>query len=255
MIVRLCFVLLFFCLNVSGQVSYIANMADGNTRKIWVFPANYKPDTTWKPIGKIKNGKKITPHFGEFDSQLEKLAEAVTAKGGNILVVSRIRDNKQSGRYKLSGNVFFTDHADLLDSIRNEVTNRTYATNAAYIVLYRPIYVKGHNDEESFYAVLNDSVQLLMKANTKYIIKVTNEGMIRLTAGDNGIGIPIEINARFGNVYYVRGYISYPYSGKLGMETKGIPFNGYNPYLLPTGNIQGMLESSMVSQITLKKDL
>lgn len=251
--------LVLSCILLSGahaQVPYLVKLADGSSKEILILPCYYPHDTAWKKVAYVKNQKGVSSRFGNFNSQLEQLMQAVVSRGGDIFRLESFIDHKQIGAYNMAGNVFYTSDYEKFKATVLAAKVKKYENNTcAYIVLYRPAYVLGRNDETAFTAIVNDTLRLELKAYTKYIIKLTHEGIIRLSAGDNAVGRPVEINAKFGNTYYVRGFVSYPFSGVRTAETKDILFNGYNPYLLPAGELQGELESSRVVHITLKRTL
>lgn len=251
--------LLLSCFLLSGvraQVPYIVKQADGSSKEVLILPCYHPHDSTWKKMAYVQNRKGGSPRFGAFNDQLEKLMQAAVANGGSIFRLENFKDHKQIGAYNMEGNVFYTADYEKFKAAALAAKAKKYEGNTcAYLILYRPAYVLGRNDETVFTAIINDTLHLEMKAHTRYVIKLTREGIIRLSAGDNAVGHPVEINAKFGNTYYVRGFVTYPFSGARAAETKGISFNGYNPYLLPTGELQGELESSKVIQITLKRTL
>ena len=251
--------LLLSCFLLSGvraQMPYMVKQADGSSKEVLILPGYHPHDSAWKKMAYIQNRKGVSPRFGEFNDQLEQLMQAVVSSGGNIFRLESFKDHKQIGAYNMAGNVFYIPEYEKFKAAVLAAKAKKYESNTcAWLVLYRPAYVLGRNDETAFTAIVNDTLHLEMKANTRYLIKLTREGIVRLSAGDNAVGRPIEINAKFGNTYYVRGFVTYPFSGARAAETKGISFNGYNPYLLPANELQGELESSKVVHVTLKRTL
>ncbi len=251
--------LVLSCILLCGahaQTPYMVKLADGSSKEVLILPCYYPHDSTWKKIAFVQNRKEVSPRFGDFNEQLDKLMQAVVNRGGNIFRLEGFKDHKQIGAYNMEGNVFHTSDYEKFKTAALAAKAKKYENNTcAYVVLYRPAYVLGRNDETAFTAIINDTIRLELKAYTKYIIKLTHEGIVRLSAGDKAVGRPVEINAKFGNTYYVRGFVTYPFSGTRAAETKDILFNGYNPYLLPAGELQGELESSRVVHITLKRTL
>jgi hypothetical protein len=240
-----------------AQIPYSVKQAGGSAKEVLLLPAYTKADSSWKDMGRIKNKKNgIFIQFREFNTQLEDVIHTTSARGGNIFIVDRIKDRKQFGLYYITGHAYHAPDLDLLKASYLAAKNKKYENNTcAYLVIYRPAYTKGHNDEINFSVFINDTIGLEMKAYTKYIIKLTHEGAYALAAGSPETAKPLSINVKFGNTYYARAFVTFPSSGKKVKNAPGVRFRGYDPYLLSTEELQGELESSKVTQVTLKKTL
>jgi len=249
--------LVLLSMQVKAQTIMPVKLADGSSKEVLVLPDNYQLDSSIEEIASVKNGKGIFRNYGDFKPQLEKVVQKAAAKGGNVFRISRIHDKGQQGIYDLAGDVFSAADYDRLKAKALEIKSKKLEQNKyAFLVIYRPVYSHGHNDEISFKITVNDTLSLEMKANTKYIIKLANEARIKLVAGDTDVMQPLFVDVKRGNTYYVRGFSSYPYLRKrLKKSNERIRVDGYKPYLLPTDELQGELESSTVTWITLKRTL
>jgi hypothetical protein len=247
---------LLFLLPAYAQIPYSVKQADGSTKEVLLLPTYYKVDSTWIKLGTIKNEKGISPLFGDFKTQLDQLILAASAKGANIFILDKIKDRRQFEMYNISGNIYHTSQYENAKASFLAAKTKKYESNTcAYLIIYRPAYTNGYNDEVNFSVFINDTIDFEMKAQTKYVIKLTREGTYTLTAGSPETARPFSINIKFGNTYYARTFATFPASGKKVKNVPGVRFSGYNPYLLATDELQGELESSKVTQITLKKTL
>ena len=176
----------------------------------------------------------------------------------NVLQLTHIEDRKLSGRYKLLGVAYYTDRYEQLKAKMNEKKKKLFdTTSEACLTIYRPAYSLGFNDSIKYDVVINDSLKLPMQANTKYILKITNEKDIKITVRHKDFIQDMKIHVQVGKKYYVRNYANFPGAHKY--ITTGefkVKLRGYTPYLEKIDDeLQGEIESSMVTQITVTKKL
>ncbi len=247
---------LLFVSSLCAQTAYPVRQADGSNKEILLLPAYSKTDSNWKDLGTIRSKKGFFGQFGAFNDELDKITNNACAKGANVFVLEKIKDHKQFGRYSMVGHIYSVSDYDRVKAHQEEAKHKKFENgNCAFLIVYRPEYTFGHNDDMKCSVSLNDSVNLDMHAQTKYIIRLTHEGTYSLTAGEPEVARPVLINVKFGNIYYARALVTFPSSGKKLKDNPGVLFRGYSPYVLATSELQGELESSKVTLVTLKKTL
>lgn len=249
----------FCCLfsqHLWAQIPYPVKLSDGTTKEILLLPYFYNTGNDAAELGEIKNKKGVSKRWDEYKIQLDKLLQAAVRKGGNVFALGKIRNLKQQELYNVSGVVFKAGNYEEFKKKAIAAKNKKYdGSKCAYLVLYRPVYCNGHNDDVNFNVIINDTMNLELHANAKYVIKVSHEGKVQLMAGGNELMKPISVDVKFGNTYYVRGFVTYPSSARKLKKAHNITFSGYSPYLMDTDELLGELESSTVTIATYKKEM
>jgi hypothetical protein len=245
-----------FSVQLSAQIPYPVKLPDGSIKEILLLPDYYKTGSEALGLGAVKNKKGVSKRWDEYKTQLDKVLQASVRKGGNIFMLEKISNLKQQELYNLSGKVLKAANYEEYKKKALAARNKKYdGGKCAYLVLYRPVYCNGHNDEVNFNVIVNDTMNLELHGNAKYVIKINHEGPLQLMTGGNEVMKPVKVDVKFGNTYYVRGIVTYPSSSKRLRKVHKISFSGYNPYLLDTDELLGELESSTVTIATYKKEL
>ena len=247
----LCFVLLQV-----AEAQQIVKVRQGDGEKeILVLPHyTYDFDTTLVKKEGVSSGK---PRKGKsaFKDQLSKVALLTAEAGGNVLMIKRMDDRKQRGNYKIWGDVCHTDKYELLKTKAFAKKDKGPENGRyAYVVLYRPEYTKGFNDEVDMTLTVNDTIHIEMKAGAKYTIQLPMSSNVKIASKDDVIVQHIEVKP--GNTYYVRAYTNVPGGRRLlRVGESNVEIHGRASYFEQIEAGQGELESSLVTKITVMKKL
>ena len=248
----------FLCF-VSGHVAkaqQIVKVRQGDAEKeILVLPHyTYDFDTTLVKKEEVNSGK---PRKGKsaFKDQLSKVALLTAEAGGNVLMIKRMDDRNQRGNYKMWGYACHTDNYELLKTKAFAKKDKGLENGRyACVVLYRPEYTKGFNDETDMELTVNDTMHIGMKGSSKYMIQVPMSGNVKIATKDDVIVQHIEVKP--GNTYYVRAYTNVPGGRRLlRVGESNVQIHGRAPYFEQIEAVQGELESSLITKITVMKKL
>ncbi len=245
-----------FSIQLVAQIPYPVQLPDGSYKEILLLPNYYKTGSDAIVLGEIKNKRGVSKRWDEYRYQLDMLLLQAVRMGGNVFMLEKITNLKQQELYNLSGRVLKAANYDEYKKKAIEAKNKKYdGGKCAYLVLYRPVYCNGHNDDVNFNVIINDTMNLTMHGNAKYVIKINHEGPLQIMTGGNELMKPIKIDVKFGYTDYVRGFVTYPSSAKRLKKVHKISFSGYNPYLIDTDELLGELESSTVTIATYKREM
>lgn len=226
---------------------------NGNIPEVLVLP--YHPgisDTALKEIGSVKVSRS-SARPQDFNSQLTEAANETAREGGNVFQIGSIQDHKQSGSYKITGIAY---HADNYGDVKAKALEwkKKSAGEFATIILYRPVYNSGFNDNLAMSVVINDTLKLELKGNTKYLVRVPKECSIKVATADNSLVQHLVIHEAVN--YYIRAYTNFPGSGQqIKTGDVMVHLKNYQPYFEIIDEVQGNLESSLVNNIVLTKSL
>lgn len=228
----------------------------GNTEKEILILPNYiyTFDSGLLEKGQIKTGK-TNNGKSSFADQLYNAATRAADAGGNVFMITRMKDRNQHDEYELWGRAYYSDKYEHLKAKAFAQKDKPYENGRyAYIVVYRPGYVRGFNDETDIELRVNDTMTLTMKVGSKYVIKVPGSQDVRIANMDE-VGMQ-HISAKAGKTYYVRSEVSRLGSRKLVKQgdTK-INVRGNTPYFEQIDEQQGELESSLLTKSTMMKKL
>ncbi len=251
-------IFLFFILSCSGFrgvcQELVSVMTDGVGKEILILPYSYNLDSALTEKGNIKVTK-VKKVSADFKSQLARAAEQTAEAGGNVFMISRMRDHNQKGKYKVWGTAYYTgDFEQVKTRAIAKKTEKLENGKYAYLVVYRPSYRSGFNDDKRMVVTINDTLKLEMKGNTKYMIRLSKEGDLKI-AGENDLLVQ-HLHVQLGKTYYVRPYINIPGTNKLIRSGENnIAVSKRQPYFETVDDLQGALESSLVNLITITKKM
>jgi hypothetical protein len=252
------FILIVICSGLTRAQQVIRTDKSISIKEVVVLPISYKIDSTYQDKGEVSNDRVSRSEQAGFKQQLEKLAVDAAKEGGNILQLKRIDDPKQSGRYRFLGEAYHTnDIIKLKEKIADRNKKKFGDGQCAYLTIYRPSYSLGFNDDSIRSEVtINDTFKFILKANTRYILKVAKESSVTMRVQHSDFIQNISVDMKMGNSYYVRNYINIPGYGKF-ITTGGVQLHlrGYTPYLEKVDEQQGEIESSMITQVVISKKL
>ena len=255
--IRTCTVLFLFFFACSSSAQEVISAGPG--KEVIVLPQSYSVDSSYKDLGLIKTSRQSkNKKNGNFIAELGKIAAKTAKEGGNVFQITRIEDQKQRGRYRFWGEAYHTDkYSQLKASITDKKKNANNGS-FAYLTIFRPAYSQGFNDDSVIYDVtINDTLKLEMKGNTRYILKITKEGNVKIEVRHKNFVQDMKVDVKMGNNYYVRSYVNFPGAHKY--ITTGefkVKLRGYTPYLEKIDDqLQGEIESSMVTLITVTKKI
>ena len=256
--VLLALTILFLFMHTEGSdvmAQEVVTVKQGTTEKeILVLPFSYSEDSTLSDKGEVKVTK-LRKVYADFKSQLNRAAVKTATAGGNILMIDRIQDHNQKGKYKIWGTTFYAAHYEQVKALalarkKEKLENGKYG----YLVVYRPVYNSGFNDDMDMTVVIDDTLKLDLKGNTKYVIQYARDCDMKIA--DPKELLVRHIHAQTGMRYYVRGYVNIPGSGKLVKTGENnVEIGGRQRYFEIIDEAQGDLESSLVSLITISKKL
>jgi hypothetical protein len=244
--------------SVQAQHTLNVNGSDGVARQVLVLPfdaTQRKVDSALEEKGTVSTGKPAANVVTDFKKQLEAVAVKAADKGANVLQVTLVKDTRQSGRFMVEGTAYYTDQIATVTHKAQQRTDKKYDDGKyAYVTLYRPVYERGANDEHTFDIIVNDTLILKMPANTRYVLKLAREGNVRVAVENSMVSQNIDVKP--GNSYYMRCMASFPGSKKVvKMGSIVMPLKGFAPYVELEDELQGSIESSLVNQVILYKNL
>jgi len=247
--------LCFFC-GHRIHAQQVVTVRQGNAEKeILVLPHYpYDFDSTLVKKEEVNTGK---PRKGKsaFKDKISKAALETAEAGANVFMIDRVEDRNQKGNYKIWGGAYFTDKygalkAKALGLKDKRLENGKYAC----LVLYRPEYTKGFNDEVDMELTVNDTMHLAMKAGAKYMIQIPVSCNVKIANRHDVIVQHIEVKP--GNTYYARACINVPGTRRLiRVGESNVEVHGRAPYFEQIDEAQGELESSLITKITILKKL
>lgn len=237
---------------VCAQTILNVKNTNGTATELLILPPYYKTDTSCKEMKVITTRKKPAP----FATQLNKLAIQAIASGANTLKVTALKDGKQNGNYSMRATMLYAKNYDQLKEHSLSAKQALYKDNTnSRIIIYRPEYCHGgRNEELEFEVMVNDTLKLTLKPNTKYQLKLNHEGKVKLTVDYKGNSNTTIIDAAKYHSYYVRGYVNFPGAHKQQKVGESLlQLSGYTPYLELPDETEGEIESNLVTQITVIK--
>ncbi len=189
--------------------------------------------------------------------QLEKAAANAVKEGGNVFRIVRIEDKKQKGIYRFWGEAYHTNEFEQIKQKAADKEKKKFDEGPyAYITIYRPAYSMGFNDDTQYDIIINDTLKLGMWANTRYILKVAKAGNVKVTIDVHNFMQNMNIDVKPGNNYYVRSYANFPGTGKnVKTGDAQVRVHAYTPYLEKIDEQQGVIESSMITQIIVSRKI
>ncbi len=199
--------------------------------------------------GRMHKGK------AKFTDQLSAVALKTAEAGGNVFMLTKVEDRNQRCDYKIWGRACRTDKYDALKAKALSLKEKLLENGRyAYIVLYRPEYAHGFDDEADLVLTVNDTMHLEMKASSKYIVQVPVAGDVKITNKNDVIVQHVDVKP--GNVYYLRAYTKTTGKSKfVKVGESNVEIRGHASYFERIDNAQGELESSLVTKITVMKKL
>ena len=252
----ICLMLLSAGTRVSAQ--WVINAIQGGTTKeVLVLPASYSIDKSCSDIDKVRTDLLPNKKDADFKTQLDKIAMDVAKKGGNVFQINRIEDHKQAGHYRFWGEAYYTKDydrikAEALDKEKKKLSDGT----CAYLTIYYPEYTQGFSGDIKYYITINDTLKLELWSNTKYVLKITKAGSVKLKVNQNHFKQNMDVDVKMGNDYYVRSYVNYSGAGKeISTGDYQVHVNGFTPYMEKINEWQGEIESSMVTRYVVTKKI
>jgi hypothetical protein len=242
----------FSCLSDAQEVVPVAG--NGSQSEILVLPFNpYSrgADVSLKEEGKIK----VSRDGADFKKQLDKIAAKAASMGGNIFEVTDIDDPKQNNHLDIAGVVY---HANDYAAVKTKALagrQRRYEENTySFITIYRPTYANGFNDEHGFSIIVNDTLIIPMRAETRCVLKIAGEKNVRVAVKDESV--VQHVSAKPGHDYYIRALVNYPGSHRtVNLGEAQVPLRGFAPYVETVSEPQGSLESSLVNKVIINKKI
>jgi len=251
-------VILFLLIAGTAYAQEVITLPQGSANGIVVLPLTYNTDKGFTDLGEVKTGRIAKSNkFTGFKPQMEALGDAAVKKGGNVVKITRINDVKQRGIYKFRAEVYRADDLSRLIQQIIETKKKPFAgEKCAYITIYRPAYSGGFNDEAICDIVVNDTLKLEMNGNSKYVLKVTKEGSVKVEIRHKSFTQDLKVNVQFGKDYYVRNYMNFPGSHKfVQLENYNLKVPNHAPYMDSVSQYQGAIESSMITQVVVSKKI
>lgn len=251
---QLIFLIIYLCFAFGLHAQQVLT-TEGTEVLILPFnPYARSADPAFKEVGEIKLSYG-SEDGADFRKQFEKFVEKAKSSGGNIFQVTDIYDHKQNNHFKIEGIAYHADDFAAAKKKALEQKQQKFDKGLfALVTIYRPAYAKGFNDEHLFSIVINDTLTIEMKAETKCILKVAKEGDVRIAV--RGESVVQHVSAKYGNEYYVRAFVNYPGSRRTVLigDAK-VPLRGFAPYIEHVADLQGELESSLVNKIIINKKI
>lgn len=231
---------------------------DGHVKEILVLPFDpyqLSTDSSWAEKGAVKTEHIAVTTGSNFKTELENAAVKTALHGGNIFQVTGITDGKQMNDFRMKGTAYY---ADSYEAEKNKAlakkAKKCKHTDEAWLIIYRPAYTRGANDEEFFTLVINDTLMMDMKANSRYIFKIARDVNVRVAIA--GSIISQTISVKRGDNYYFRALVNIPGSHKIvNVGTLALPVKGFAPFIEAIDEVQGEMESSLVNQIVVNKKI
>lgn len=258
--IRLISICLLCLMLVSGRIRVnaqeIITVKQGSSEKeILILPYyTYPLDTTLfekdeVSITKFRKGKT------GFNDQLYKAALETASDGGNVFMINKMQDHNQKGKYKIWGKAYYYGNYEQLKTKAFALKNKTLENGKyGYLIIYRPLYHSGFNDDIDMELTINDTLKLNMKATTKYMIQISKDCDVKIA--DREDEIVKHVHVLPGKKYYVRAYTNIPGSHKtISSGEVKVMLHRYTPYFETIDDVQGGLESSLVNLITISKKL
>ena len=144
---------------------------------------------------------------------------------------------------------------DVTDQAAKDKKKRFADGSCAYVTIYRPSYSGGYGDDSIKYeVVINDTLKLEMLPNSRYVLRVAKDGVLRVSVNHKNFVQNMKVDVRMGSDYYVRSYVNIPHTGKyINTGDFKVRLRGYTPYLEQIEDYQGGLESGMITQVVVMK--
>ncbi len=223
-------------------------------KEVLLLPSYYPVDSTMISKGGIKVTH-LKKNHGAFKSQLYQAALKTVNGGGNVFMVSRMQDRNQKGNYKVWGASFHSPEYAQLKAKAVAYKNKKLENGRyGYLIVYRPQYRSGFNDDIEMELTVNDTLKLDMKANTKYLIQVSKDCDVKIATRKDAIVQHVHVQP--GNRYYTRAYTNIPGVHRtIKVGESNTELNRFTPYFEIIDDVQGDLESSLVNLITITKKI
>jgi len=253
-IIKLFIIVLMLPIMAAAQ-QVVRVQLDGAEKEIMIFPASYKPDSTFKHIDYASTGKLSKADKADFNTQLTELAIMGITKGGNAIVLNKLEDPHQRNHYRFWGDIYNITSYNTLKSKAAEKEQKRSKEPWAQVTIYRPAYTDGFNDDSIEYSLfINDTLELPIKAGSQYVLRIAKQGKMRLATKHKNFVQNAYLDVQHGKNYYVRTYANFPGSKK--QVTAGdikVRVRGYTPYLDIVSEQQGAIESSMLKGMMIVK--
>ena len=155
-------------------------------------------------VDHVRSGGRPSRHNGGFGVQLDKVISAAHGSGGNVLRISSSLERGDADRYSIQGTAYYTTKYDSLKRMVDaEKAKKFNGEQCAYVVIYcsdmgKPALLKLKSS-----VTINDTGSVLIGPNTRYILKLTKEGVNVIKTDKN----KITIHAKFGQCSYIKLHV------------------------------------------------
>jgi len=214
-------------------------IVDGQKAEIIVLPIDFPVDSRMQRIGTAKSGDPTFKKEANYKTQLDKVSRKAIALGGNVVLITKLNNQKLREAYSLKAEVYkvmdFSSFRDSLIVIENSYPG---------IILYRPNYTHSLNDLVDFTVIVDDK-EYLVSRNSIHQIKIKRSGTIEITI--KGSDEKIFLDYKADKTYYFRCLVYFPNTSIMPEpNTVIIPIGGYLPNIkFMNTHGQGLIESRM----------
>ena len=212
----------------NGGISYsLENKAvrrvkpeDASLADFVLLPHNFPSDPDWIYKGKISSQIHAQADNAYFDSSVSDVIRQAKRKDANVFRLNNIYIGHHHNRYQLNGVALYTDNiAKLKMQIQANDSVRYTQEPCAYIIIYLR-----ENEGHRVRISINDDEEVTLQSRACLTYRLTKEGMNKIATRKNGA---INIDAKFGQTYYVRAYIAHMKTNVMQVDSlKGILESG-----------------------------